>query len=516
MQRSRGLTRREFLKLISLAPVGMYSRPLAKLKAVANSDSPNIIVIVFDAWSQHHLSMYGYPRNTMPNLEAFARNATVYHKHYATATFTTPGTSSLLSGLYPWSHRALQLGAELAPAHAGHTMFSALESTHSTLAFTQNKYADQILLQVQHDLDQHIPNWSFNIQKIDLYDANIFKKDAELAFASIEDNIVKRGAGTDSSLFLGPFYRLHILGSVLRNTHKYGGDYPRGLPGALETFLLPDVVEGAIQLLKGLEPPSLTYIHFYPPHEPYAPTKQFFDAFKNDGWMPAQKSIHELSETRYTYDQLQLEHRYYDEFLASWDHEVKRLFDYLQQSRLTENSYIFVTSDHGEMFERGELGHWTKMIYDPVVHVPLIVRSPGQATRQDVHVPTSNVDLLPTIAHLGGNRIPDWVEGTALPNLGGEPQGGRSVFSMDAKMNSSFTPLRNYSIAMTRDGHRLTHYSYPKDKYEKYEFYDLDTDPQEVNDLYPLKTSLALKMQEELEQKMHEVNKPFPAKVVPE
>jgi arylsulfatase A-like enzyme len=509
MQRSHGLTRREFLKLISLAPVGIYSRPLAKLKAVANPDRPNIIVIVFDAWSQHHLSMYGYPRNTMPNLEAFAEKATVYHNHYATATFTTPGTSSLLSGLYPWSHRAIQLGAGLAPVHAGHTIFSALGATHSTLAFTQNKYADQILLQGQDYLDRHIPNWEFNIQKIDLYDASIFNKDAQLAFASIEDNVIKRGAGTDGSLFLGPFYRLHILNRVLRNTQKYGSDYPRGLPGALETFLLPDVVEGAIGLLRGLEQPSVTYIHFYPPHEPYAPTKHFFDSFKNDGWMPAQKPIHELSETKYTFEQLQLEHRYYDEFLASWDHEVKRLFDYLQQSGLTENSYIFITSDHGEMFERGELGHWTKMIYDPVIHVPLIVHSPGQSGRQDVHTATSNVDLLPTIVQLTEHPIPDWTEGKPLPNLGGQAEAGRTVFSMDAKMNSSFAPLRNYSMSLTREGHRLTRYSYPKDNYEKYEFYDLEDDPQELKDLYPAKPFLTLEMQEELEQKVHEVNKPF-------
>lgn len=509
MQRSHGLTRREFLKLISLAPVGIYSHPLRKLKATVNTDSPNVIVIVFDAWSQHHLSMYGYPRNTMPNLETFARNATVYHNHYATATFTTPGTSSLLSGLYPWSHRAIQLGAGLAPDHAGHTIFSTLEATHSTLAFTQNKYADQILLQSQQDLDQHIPNWEFNLQKIDLYDANIFKKDMQLAFASIEDNIVKRGAGTDASLFLGPFYRLHILNSVLRSTQKYGSNYPRGLPGALETFLLPDVVDGSIQLLQGIEQPSLTYIHFYPPHEPYAPTKQFFDSFKNDGWTPAEKPIHELSETKYTFEQLQLEHRYYDEFLASWDHEVQRLFDYLQRSGLTENSYIFITSDHGEMFERGELGHWTKMIYDPVIHVPLIARSPGQRARQDVHTPTSNVDLLPTIAQLTGNPIPAWTEGKPLPTFGGEEEKGRSIFAMDAKMNSSFAPLRNYSMSLTRDGHRLTRYSYPKDKYEKYEFYDLEDDPQELKDRYPTKPSLALEMQAELEQKVQEVNKPF-------
>ena len=510
MQSLHNISRREFLKLISFLPLGMYSRPLLKLPAATtDTNQKNIIILVFDAWSQQHVSLYGYPRQTMPNLDRFAQNAIVYHNHYATGTFTTPGTSSILSGLYPWSHRAIQLGAGLTPVHAGHTIFSALSTTHSTLAFTQNKYADQLLLQAHENLDQHIPNWQFNIQKIDLYDASIFDKDAYLAFSSIEDNLVKRGAGIDASLFLGPFYRLHILRELLKNTESYGSHYPRGLPGALETFLLEDVVDGAINLLKGIQQPTLAYIHFYPPHEPYSPTKEFFDSFIKDGWMPTKKPIHELSEMKYNYEQLQLEHRYYDEFIASWDHEVGRLFDYLKESGLTESSYIFITSDHGDLFERGELGHWTKMIYDPVIHVPLIVLSPGQNTRQDVNTLTSNVDLLPTIVHLTGNPIPAWTEGKLLPNLGGEIEQGRSVFSIDAKMNSSFGPLKNYSMSLTRNNHRLTYYSYPKDTYEKYEFFDLDNDPQELIDLYPSQPSLAREMQEEVLQKVIEVNKPF-------
>ena len=59
--------------------------------------------------------MYGYPRQTMPNVEQFAKNAIVYHRHYSAGTFTVPGTASLLTGLHPWSHRALTLGGEIDP-----------------------------------------------------------------------------------------------------------------------------------------------------------------------------------------------------------------------------------------------------------------------------------------------------------------------------------------------------------------------------------------------------------------
>ncbi|HET9908527.1 MAG TPA: sulfatase-like hydrolase/transferase, partial [Anaerolineales bacterium] len=117
MQEFNGLNRRDFLKLISSIPVGIFSRSISKVTQTA--DTPNVIIIVFDAWSQRHTSLYGYLRPTMPNLEKFAEKATVYHNHYSAGTFTTPGTASLLTGLYPWSHRAMHLGAALTPLHAG-------------------------------------------------------------------------------------------------------------------------------------------------------------------------------------------------------------------------------------------------------------------------------------------------------------------------------------------------------------------------------------------------------------
>src|SRR5215207_9409179 len=115
MQNFHGLTRREFLKLISLVPVGIYSQPVRKLAQAGTPNAPalapgaSVIIIVYDAWSQRHVSLYDYPRPTMPNLEKFAEKATVYHNHYAPGTYTITGASSIMTGLHPWTHRAFQL-----------------------------------------------------------------------------------------------------------------------------------------------------------------------------------------------------------------------------------------------------------------------------------------------------------------------------------------------------------------------------------------------------------------------
>lgn len=503
------MSRRDFLKLASLVPASYVAMPLLKMvgdtRGVASGEVPNVIVIVFDAWSALNVSFLGYPRETMPNLAKFAEKATVYHNHYSAGTFTVPGTASLLTGLHPWSHRALQLGGRITARHVNHQIFAALNPGFDTLGYAQNKYADQFLYQADRYLDTHIRTGAFNIQNKFVY--SFFKKDARMAFASFEDNIIQDGKGYDGSLFLAPIYRLGTLYDRYLLDRIYRGEYPRGVPDTTEYYLLKDIVNGAIDTFKGLTAPNLVYMHFHPPHDPYRPKKEFWKKFKDDGLEPIRKDIHPLSIGKNGPGVSNAERRFYDEFMASLDDEVGRLFDYLESSGILKNSYVVITSDHGEMFERGEIGHFSPLIYEPVMHVPLIISQPGQTQREDVHINTSSVDVLPTMAHVTGKPMPDWAEGQLLPKLGGVEDPSRSIYVFDAKKNSAFTALKTYSVSLTKDKYRLTHYSYPD--HNSFEFYDLDSDPDEMVDLFPSQPTAALDMQKELMDKMAEVNRPY-------
>jgi arylsulfatase A-like enzyme len=198
---------------------------------------------------------------------------------------------------------------------------------------------------------------------------------------------------------------------------------------------------------------------------------------------------------------------WYDQYLASWDAEIGRLLDYLKSSGLLDNSIVVFTSDHGEMFERGEMGHMSSILARPVVWSPLMISLPGQTERRDFHVPTSSVDLLPTLANLAGLEIPDWAEGRLLPGLGGEEDPDRGVYSIIARSASSFSAIKNLSLSLAKQGHRLIHYKHAKD--ESFEFYNLEDDPEEMNDLYPSQPALAMQMQEELLNKIDEFNRPY-------
>ncbi|MGD8405927.1 MAG: sulfatase-like hydrolase/transferase, partial [Anaerolineales bacterium] len=420
----KSISRRDFLKLASLAPAAWMSTPLFRGldQFSQQSNTLNILILIFDAWSAKDVSFYGHPRETMPNLEKFSERAIVYHNHYSAGTFTSPGAASILTGLYPWSHRAFQLGNLVIDIHREHQMFTSLKDNFSTtLGYSQNRFANRLLEQFETNIDVRVPLGAYNIYNRLSHDSPVFSNRVIESMVSAFES--------DASIFVGPMLRVRGLYNEQVINNEYLPDYPKGLPNAIESlFLLESVVARTIETLIPLNNPFLGYMHFFPPHEPYHPKTKFWGKFRDD-WRPPDKGIHPLAVEKDDYEKAIQTRRLYDEFIASWDFELGRLFDFFDDSGLRENSYIIITSDHGEMFERGERGHSTPLMYDPLVHVPLIISCPGQQERKDVYVNTSNVDILPTLAQLTGSSQPAWTEGQVLPGLGGAEDTSRGVFT---------------------------------------------------------------------------------------
>ena len=158
------INRRDFLKLNAALAAGAALSAASHVHSNASIQATrsNILIFVFDAMSARHLSLYGYPRRTTPNLEKFAGRASVYHRHYAAGNFTTPGTASMLTGMYPWTHRAFNYRGMIARDLVERNIFQLVGPEYTRLAFTQNLWADILLSQFEKDLDIHVPCDAFS------------------------------------------------------------------------------------------------------------------------------------------------------------------------------------------------------------------------------------------------------------------------------------------------------------------------------------------------------------------
>lgn len=502
-------TRRDFLKMAAVAPVGLGFPHLLQLKAAqpAAAGGKNVLVIVFDTLSAYHLPIYGYPRSTTPNLTRLSERAIVYHKHYAASSFTTPGTASLLTGTLPWKHRAFQLNRTVAPSVVNNNIFRAFESYHRVV-YSHNPLVNTLFDQFAESLDIYVP-WSRLMLTTDGAIQTLFAGDQDIADVAWTRTAKKAEEGYAYSLFLSELYGHYVDGKIA----GLRPDYPLGLPRIIgdNYFRLEDAVDWLESEIGRLPQPYLGYFHFMPPHGPSATHRDFFRAFARDGYQPQAKPPDVFARKLLTEPELERKRTAYDEFILYVDRECGRLFDYLEASGMLENTWVVLTSDHGELFERGFHGHVTPMLYQAVVRVPLVIFEPGRTARTDVKVPTSAADLLPTLLHVAGQPAAGWTEGHLLPPFAAADD-ARPVFALYAKGNEPNAPLSHATAMMVRGGHKLTYYfgfDELGDDGERIELYDVESDPEELRNLFTAQDEAGAELLAELKDKLSEVNKPY-------
>ena len=507
---SSAFGRRDFLKLSGLVPLSLASPQLFKLLAAfgaAPTAGENVLVVVFDAFSGLNMPLNGYARQTTPNLARLASRAIVYHNHYAGSNFTTPGTASLLTGTLPWTHRALQAKNLVAAPFQEKNLFGLFRDYYR-IGYSHNGWANLLLEQARDGMDELVPWKTLFLGSYDSFLHSLFVNDDDIASVSWTRNVNIKDEGYAYSLL---FSHLH---GVLQESRDPALKrlFPRGIPSTGDVssqFLLETAVDWIDSRLTRISRPFVGYFHLLPPHGPYNTSLEFYNRFKDDGLLPIEKPEDIFTE-EISYETLLRRRTDYDEFILYVDREFGRFYDALQATGLLSNTWVVLTSDHGEMFERGISAHSTEALYEPVIRVPLMIFEPGREVGMDIHVPTSAADVLPTLAHVTSRPLPDWTEGVVLPPFA-EADPNRSIYVVRAAKNDPSAPLTRASTALVRGRYKLLYFfGYPeKGIQELVKLYDLEADPEEMTDLSALHSDVAREMLAELRSRIGEKNQPY-------
>ncbi|MCC6525507.1 MAG: sulfatase [Polyangiaceae bacterium] len=208
--------------------------------------------------------------------------------------------------------------------------------------------------------------------------------------------------------------------------------------------LAAEVAGGLVEGLRRVgDAPAMLLAHFLDAHAPY-------DLAGGAG-TDRERYVRELAQV--------------DAALGTTLVEVERL-------GLGDRTVVIVTADHGEAFgEHANSGHGTT-IYEEVVRVPIWVRVPGIAPRDET-VPVSGIDLGPTIVDVFGLDIPGGFMGeTLVPVLLGSGRLPPRAIVVDAG--------RRQQAMIFPDGYKII-----RDlRMGTVELYDLGADPGERHSLY--------------------------------
>jgi arylsulfatase A-like enzyme len=165
--------------------------------------------------------------------------------------------------------------------------------------------------------------------------------------------------------------------------------------------------------------PFFLYLHYFDPHDRYAPPPEYVDSFSEGiDWNAMPSGIRD-GQVNGLLSQMVSDGRRTDfqppagQIAALWalyraeilyaDHWIDWLLERMDESGQLDNTLVVLTADHGEEFyEHGGFKHGHSL-NEEVLGIPLAIRFPdGHGAGQTVSTPVSLLDLLPTILRRAG------------------------------------------------------------------------------------------------------------------
>lgn len=347
------------------------------MKTMADK-KPNILLIVLDTLRRDRLSIYGHRRETSPFLDAFAAQATLYERAIAPAQWTVPAHASLFTGIYPSTHQLTQAYGKLSGSYP--TLAEILQGEgYRTAAFCNNPLVGVLDNGLQRGFGEFYnyagaaPNRPSDVR------GGPVRRMIGRRWRRFATRVSNQFARSDWMFRTALHPRFVPLWTRYVN---YKGDTARSIDDLIAYL--------AQQHAGGSQQPNFTFLNLMGAHLPYRPPQDYLDRFAPE--ISRDKAAFRLM-SRFNADAArwaspddpptsEWERAVIDGFYAAevahQDYHLGRLLAYLRASRLAENTMIVITADHGEGHgDHHFFGH-SFVVYQELVHVPLVIHHPAQ------------------------------------------------------------------------------------------------------------------------------------------
>jgi arylsulfatase len=340
-------------------------------------ESPNVLLVVLDSVRAANTTHHGHANDTMPFLEELADKATVYTQARAPGTESVSSHTSIFTGLHVRQHRVTNRRRRLAP---NHTVWEDLsERGYDTAVFSNNPFLTELPVGLTQSFD-HVVGRRQEQPYPDAVNPKNFVIDA-----------ADRGSNKYLDFLRTAFNNGQVLGSLANGlSFKMKDSHPGMLPDRLEPDSSADLYASRFEEWhERLDGPWAACINFMDAHYPYTPGSDH-DHWGSEQIHAIQRVIGDQAWEFIAGDRPWGERRavqsLYDGAIRRMDAAVRRLVDTLRRDGELDETLVVVTADHGEGFgERSRVraqarivGHGNGGLHECVLHVPLVVKYPGQ------------------------------------------------------------------------------------------------------------------------------------------
>ena len=352
---------------------------LNSLKEVIMLKKPNLLFVFADQMRGQAMGCRGNKEIKTPHLDQLASEGVLFSNAFSNCPVCTPSRGSLLTGLYPLSHKAI---------------------VNDMPILTTNIPSIGKILKKAGYRTGYIGKWH-----LDGIPRDKFTPPGE------------RRLGFDywavwechHQYFQGRYYGDT---SEIKNIEGYE---PEGQTDMAINFIRQNKKE-----------PFCLFLSWGPPHNPYELVPDKYKRLYSIDFITPRPNCKDVD--------IQDIINYYAAITAL-DENFGRLMKTLDNLGLKKNTIVVFTSDHGDMlWSQGVIKAHKEQPWEESISVPLIIRYP-EVIPENVQLDTliSSVDLVPTLLGLMNFPVPETMQGQDLsPIIRGEERGGPdSVFLME-------------------------------------------------------------------------------------
>ncbi len=446
--------------------------------------SPNILIFHCDQLRFDALGCNGNTFAATPNIDRLAEGGTRFTRHITANPVCMPSRASFFTGVYPPGHGVFSNGVPLNrrefmnwpdPPRGGNKAALTLEPPTMADVFAQAGY-DTASLGKLHlrpnvvaDSCRDPESWMNPLDHFATWNGPYYGfRHVETTAGHGEHPAIR---GCHYALWLHQEHpevveRVHAGPAEPRPAPAEPELYASSIPGELHhSAWLADRCIEYLEKGRPKEKPFFAFVGFPDPHHPFCPPIDLLNLFRDAHVHEPTRCEHEPWERHpggdakpqaigksLTAEQKRDVIRYTYAMVHGIDRAVGRVLDHLNKRSLDKNTIVVFTSDHGDYLCDHDRLRKCGLASDPLVHVPLIIRTPDHRLPRTINTPASNVDVMPTLGALAGVPMPHDLHGSDLTREATRAAHHAFVFSSIVGRND----LRNYTVY--DHDHRLTWY----------------------------------------------------------
>lgn len=311
----------------------------------------NLIIISADALRADHMGIYGYNKNTTPNIDRWSKEAFVFDQAMTVIPITYPSFAALFTGLHPVDTKIIKNATNEPIPDNVQTLTSILKKN----GFTNASFLTSDVL--NKDVNKDLTNL---VKDFEVYESFPYKTDQGNYYKDYEEFIDKAFSWLTNNKDKRQFMWLHFM-----NTHS--PYYPPSGYRCVFNKIYCKQIENAGE-------------------------QELFDE---------EQKLRGCQEQPVPEDTISLHETLYDGEIAYMDKLFGDLIDRLKKNHIDKNTVVVFLADHGEGFDHNYNFLHGQVLYQSSVQIPLIIKIPwlNSHGRQITDL-VDNTDIMPTLINL--------------------------------------------------------------------------------------------------------------------